>query len=164
MVIAAVFGLVVPIASSSADICSGSIEYFSALPLIQAFIEYKFVSTNEVCSFFVIFLLYSVIVIFGAMLSGRTMPPILSRRALSDGGGPIEFWKTTTIICGSCLCVFVFLFLSYQYRPSASSLDSTVVAKIWFSTKLSLCFGSWMIGLACFHVLWSILDKKYTRV
>jgi hypothetical protein len=160
---AAVLGLLIPIAGSSADLCRGPLRFFSAAPTIQAFIEYKFLSVQEVCSFERLFLAYGIIVIIGSMLIGRSMPQILNRRAKSNGKPPIKFWKYTITVCGSFLAGVAFLFFIYQYRPYSSSLDSILVAKIWFSTKLSLCAGIWVIGFMCFHVLWSIFDDSACR-
>jgi hypothetical protein len=161
---AAVFGLGIPMAASSADLCREPPRLFSAAPTIQAFIEYKFLSAQEVCSFERLFFAYSIIVIIGSMLIGRSMPQLLNRRAASNGKPPIKFWKDTIIVCSFILVGVALLFLIYQYEPYASSLDSIIVAKIWFSTKLSLCAGIWVIGFMCFHVLWSIFDDRDGRV
>ncbi len=161
---AAVFGFLIPIAGSRADLCRGPLRFFSAAPAIQAFIEYNFLSAQEVCSFERLFFAYSIIVIIGSMLIGRSMPQRLNRRAASNGKPPIKFWRDTIIVCSLILVGVALLFLIYQYEPYASSLDSIIVAKIWFSTKLSLCAGIWVIGFMCFHVLWSIFDDRDGRV
>ncbi|MGJ0532677.1 hypothetical protein [Methylocystis sp.] len=161
---AAVLGLLIPIAGSSADLCRGPLRFFSAAPTIQAFIKYKFLSAQEVCSFERLFLAYGITVIIGSMLIGRSMPQLLNRRAASNGKPPIKFWRDTIIVCSLILVGVALLFLIYQYEPYASNLDSIIVAKIWFSTKLSLCAGIWVIGFMCFHVLWSIFDDRDGRV
>lgn len=166
MGVAGVLGLLIPIAGSSADLCRGPLRFFSAAPAIQVFIEYNFLSAQEVCSFERLFFAYSiiVIVIIGSMLIGRSMPQRLNRRAASNGKPPIKFWRDTIIVCSLILVGVALLFLIYQYEPYASSLDSIIVAKICFSTKLSLCAGIWVIGFMCFHVLWSIFDDRDGRV
>lgn len=82
---AAVFGLVIPIAASRADLCREPPRLFSAVPTIQAFIEYRFLSAQEVCSFERLFLVYGIVVLIGSMLTVRSMPQILNDRAASNG-------------------------------------------------------------------------------
>lgn len=163
MGIAGVMGLVVPMAASSADFCRGSLGLFSIAPMIQAFIEYKFISSQDVCSFEWLFVEYSIVVFLGFMFFGRQVTPIYINRVKSNGLHSPKFWKFTIILCGCCLIGLSLLFLIYQYKPYASSLDKMIVAKIWFLTKSSLCLGSWAIGFSCFHVLWSIFDDRACR-
>jgi hypothetical protein len=158
MVVAGVFGFVVPIAASSADVCHEPLGLFSVAPMLQAFIQYSFVSMQDVCSFEWLFIWYSIIIILGFMFIGWPMPPILINRALSAGRVSPKFWNLTIILFSCYLLGIALLFLIYQYNPYASSLNSLFVAKTWFLTKLSLCLGSWAVGFACFHVLWSIFD------
>lgn len=158
MIVAGVFGIAVPIMASSADFCREPLRLLSAAPMIQAFIQYRYLTFQEVCSFEWLFILYSFIVITSFMLIGWAIPPILINRALSAGRVPPNFWNLTIILFGCYLIAITFLFLIFQFNPYSTSIDRLFVAKSWFLTKLSLCLGSWAVGFACFHVLWSIFD------
>lgn len=156
----AVIAFLVPLISTRVDLCRSPHGLLSGLPLVQKFIEYKFLFPQEVCSFERAFLYYSVAVIVGFIYFGKAMPPLLIRRGKIRGKSAPNFWNFTTLALSFGLSIYILMFLVYQYSPPSGVIDSAFVKKTWFITMFVLCGASFSVGFGFFHLLWSIFYRS----
>jgi len=159
-VVAFVLALLVPVIASGVDFCRGSIGLLSSLPMIQAFVKYKYISMQDVCSFEWAFLYYTLFVVVGFLYFGRPMPPLLIRRVKARRNETPNFWNLAILTWGFALAIYIGIFLMCQYSPSSSVLDAGFVGKEWYLIKMSLCGASLSIGFGFSQLLWSIFNRS----
>jgi hypothetical protein len=158
MVIALALTFLVPVVASSFDCVEGPFGLLSSLPMIQAFVEYRFLSEREVCSFEWILITYAAVVILAFAWFGRQIPPFWIERAKYRGFKRPNYWIFSMLFFGIGVSIYIFMFLINLYSPPLNVLSPGFVMKTWFLIKMVFCGASYIIGFGLFHVLWSIFD------
>jgi hypothetical protein len=159
-VVAAGLAFVVPAISSGVDFCRGPIGLLSGLPMIHAFVEYKYILTRDICSFEWAFLYYTAVVVIGFLYFGRPMPPLLIRRVKARRNETPNFWNLAILTWGFALAIYVAIFLICQYSPSSSVLDAGFVGKNWYLMAMALCGASFSISFGLSQLFWSIFNRS----